>query len=190
MLKYLPNMISITRALSTPVLGWLAYQRLVDSFAWLLLVAGLSDIIDGWLARRFGWCSQNGALLDSIADALLMVVTLFAIWYLHSEIFLDHGLILWVFAFVWTCVHAAAIYRYRTLASFHTILTRVSIILFGAFALLLFFFKFIDWLWYLSGALGILAGIENLIMIAMLPKWQPNARSGLITVLRDRHSEI
>ena len=184
MLKYLPNTISILRLLCTPLLAWLAVNSAAESFAWLLFAAGISDILDGWLARKLQVSSDLGALLDSIADVLLTLVTLFAIGYLHSYVFLDHGFILGVFISTWVCVHLAALYRYRKLASFHTLLTRIAIILFGVFALSLFFFQFIDWLWYLAGILGVLAAIENLIMIFLLPDWRPNLRGGLISVLR------
>lgn len=186
MLQHLPNLISIARILCTPILGWLAYSGAIDLFAWLLLVAGFSDILDGWLARKLQVTSNLGALLDSTADVLLTLVTLFAIGYLHSYVFLEHGFILVLFVLTWGCVHATAFYRYRKLASFHTLLTQVAIAFFGGFALVLFFFQFNVWLWYLAGGLGILAGIENLILIVLLPDWRPNLRGGLIAVWRGR----
>ena len=39
----------------------------------LLIVSGSTDIVDGWLARRFHWESKLGAILDPIADKLLLV---------------------------------------------------------------------------------------------------------------------
>lgn len=71
-LRWLPNAISMLRiALIAPIL-WLIFD---ESFAWALLlfwVAGFSDGIDGYLAMRFNWQSRLGALLDPIADKLLV----------------------------------------------------------------------------------------------------------------------
>jgi cardiolipin synthase len=71
-LKWIPNAISTLRiALVAPVL-WLILQ---DEFAWAMLlfwVAGFSDGLDGYLATRYGWQSRTGALLDPIADKLLV----------------------------------------------------------------------------------------------------------------------
>lgn len=71
-LKWIPNAISILRiALVAPVL-WLILN---DEFAWAMLlfgIAGFSDGLDGYLATRFGWQSRTGALLDPIADKLLV----------------------------------------------------------------------------------------------------------------------
>ena len=58
-------------ALVVPVL-WLILN---GDFGWALLlfwIAGFSDGIDGYLATRFGWQSKSGALLDPIADKLLV----------------------------------------------------------------------------------------------------------------------
>ncbi|HET8706676.1 MAG TPA: CDP-alcohol phosphatidyltransferase family protein, partial [Pseudomonadales bacterium] len=48
----------------------------------LLAVAGASDGLDGFLARRFGWQSRVGALLDPVADKLLLVSTYVCLAYL------------------------------------------------------------------------------------------------------------
>lgn len=71
-LRWLPNAISLLRiALVGPIL-WLVLK---DSFAWALVlfwVAGFSDGLDGYLAKRFDWHSRLGALLDPVADKLLV----------------------------------------------------------------------------------------------------------------------
>lgn len=71
-LNWIPNAISMLRiALVVPVL-WLILQ---GEFGWALLlfwIAGFSDGLDGYLAARFNWQSRTGALLDPIADKLLV----------------------------------------------------------------------------------------------------------------------
>ena len=67
-LSWLPNAISLLRiALVAPILAAI----LDDRFGWalaLIWLAGFSDGIDGYLAKRFNWHSRLGALLDPIAD--------------------------------------------------------------------------------------------------------------------------
>jgi len=71
-LSWLPNAISILRiALIAPILILI----LQGSFGWalaLFLLAGFSDGLDGYLAKRFDWRTRLGALLDPIADKLLV----------------------------------------------------------------------------------------------------------------------
>ncbi len=71
-LNWIPNAISMLRiALVVPVL-WLILN---GGFGWALLlfwIAGFSDGLDGYLATRYNWQSRSGALLDPIADKLLV----------------------------------------------------------------------------------------------------------------------
>jgi cardiolipin synthase len=77
----LPNVITFGRLCAVPLAVWLVLQhRIAESF-FLFLGAGLSDAVDGWLARR-GKGSALGAILDPVADKALLVtmyVTLAAV---------------------------------------------------------------------------------------------------------------
>ena len=74
-LRWLPNAISILRiVLIIPVLILIRDQRF-DIALLLFFIAGFSDGLDGYLAKRFEWHSRLGALLDPIADKLLMAGT-------------------------------------------------------------------------------------------------------------------
>jgi cardiolipin synthase (CMP-forming) len=69
----LPNLITIGRILSVPVMVWaIASGEMLIAFG-LFVVAGLSDAIDGFLAKRFGMRSELGAYLDPLADKALIV---------------------------------------------------------------------------------------------------------------------
>jgi cardiolipin synthase len=69
----LPNLITIARILLVPVMVWaIASQEMAVAF-FLFLAAGLSDAVDGFLAKRFGMASELGAYLDPLADKVLIV---------------------------------------------------------------------------------------------------------------------
>ena len=71
-LSWLPNAISLVRvALVAPILALLLNGH-HDIALVLFFVAGFSDGLDGYLAKRFDWHSRTGALLDPIADKLLV----------------------------------------------------------------------------------------------------------------------
>ena len=69
----LPNLVTIARILMVPVMVWaIASNQMKIAFI-LFVAAGLSDAIDGFLAKRFGMTSELGAYLDPLADKVLIV---------------------------------------------------------------------------------------------------------------------
>ena len=72
-LRDLPNIISFVRLLAIMPVIYLLLER---EFGWALLLfvaAGLSDGLDGFLAKQFGWQSRLGGILDPLADKTLLV---------------------------------------------------------------------------------------------------------------------
>ncbi len=69
----LPNLITMARILSVPLIVWaITSGHLLPAFI-LFLAAGVSDAIDGFLAKRFDMRTELGALLDPLADKALIV---------------------------------------------------------------------------------------------------------------------
>jgi len=69
----IPNLISVFRLLIVPiVIVMILEDRWLAAFV-LFLVAGVSDGIDGWIARRFDMRSELGAVIDPLADKAMLV---------------------------------------------------------------------------------------------------------------------
>jgi cardiolipin synthase len=69
----IPNLITLARILAVPVILWaITSGEMRIAFA-LFLAAGLSDLIDGYLAKRFGMATELGAYLDPLADKAMIV---------------------------------------------------------------------------------------------------------------------
>lgn len=93
----LPNIITVARIAACPVIFFLAIAPGIGARLWafaLFVAAGLSDVWDGWLARRYDLITDMGKLLDPIADKLLLVATLVP-FYLISHRGADADLIPW-----------------------------------------------------------------------------------------------
>ena len=74
-LRLLPNALTLFRMLATgPIVYLLLTGRHFSAFV-LAVFAGISDLLDGYLARRFGWISHFGGILDPLTDKLLLVCT-------------------------------------------------------------------------------------------------------------------
>jgi cardiolipin synthase (CMP-forming) len=69
----IPNLITLARILMVPVMVWAITAGEMKIAFVLFLVAGLSDLVDGYLAKRFNMATELGAYLDPLADKALIV---------------------------------------------------------------------------------------------------------------------
>jgi cardiolipin synthase (CMP-forming) len=69
----IPNLITLGRILLVPVVVWAIYSGAMWIAFVLFLAAGVSDAVDGFLAKRFDMASELGAYLDPLADKALIV---------------------------------------------------------------------------------------------------------------------
>lgn len=96
-LALLPNFITLARLLAVPVTVYLLLQASYAGAFWIFIAAGVSDALDGYLAKRLKLESEIGAYLDPLADKALIVsiyVTLghlghIAVWLVILVVFRD-----------------------------------------------------------------------------------------------------
>lgn len=69
----IPTLITIGRILAVPVAVWLIMAGHMLAAFWVFVLAGITDGIDGFLARRWNQRTELGAYLDAIADKALLV---------------------------------------------------------------------------------------------------------------------
>src|SRR5262249_23943604 len=69
----IPNFITMGRVISVPVIFWLLLNDRPQIAFFAFLAAGVSDAVDGYLAKRFKWTSELGAYLDPLADKILIL---------------------------------------------------------------------------------------------------------------------
>lgn len=95
----IPNLLSAFRLALVPVIVWLYCGRGdYHLTAWVLLLSGATDIVDGFIARRFDMVSDLGKVLDPVADkltqaaALACLLTRFrAVWWLLAVLVVKEG---------------------------------------------------------------------------------------------------
>ena len=80
-LRFIPNAICVARILLVaPLVLWIVEGRFAAALV-VLVAAGLSDGLDGFLAKRFNWQTRIGSLLDPAADKLLLVAAFASLTY-------------------------------------------------------------------------------------------------------------
>lgn len=73
MIINLPNFITLGRIISVPVIFWMLLSGQARAAFFVFICAGISDAVDGYLAKRFDWQTELGSYLDPLADKLLIV---------------------------------------------------------------------------------------------------------------------
>ena len=69
----IPNIITLGRILLVPFIVWAIASNQMEIAFIIFIVAGVSDAVDGFLAKRFNMASELGALLDPLADTAMLV---------------------------------------------------------------------------------------------------------------------
>lgn len=153
-------------------------------FKWMLPISFFTDLIDGFLARRFHVASKWGSFIDSIADDLTIVagvagMVVFKWPFVKQQYF---WIVLLLALFLIQMI--LALVRYKKISSFHTYLAKISAILQGLFLILIFLFQepFII-LWYLAIGFTMADLLEEIILVILLPTWETNVK-GMYWVMK------
>lgn len=93
-LKSLPNLITVSRILSTPLISYFIISEHYDWALYGCFIAGVSDVLDGYIAKRYGMTTVLGTYLDPLADKILINVLSISLWY--SDILPTPLICLWL----------------------------------------------------------------------------------------------
>jgi len=174
---YVINGITLYRIIAAPILLVLLFTKQYDIFKWLLGVSFFTDLIDGYLARKFKVTSILGTKLDSIGDDLTVLVGLIALFVLKLEFIKQHVIIFIILLVLFLVQTTYAFISYKKMTNFHTYLAKIAAVLQGVFLILVFFTQepsFI--LFYAATIVTMLELIEEIILIRLLPEWQANVK--------------
>jgi phosphatidylglycerophosphate synthase len=174
---YVINGVTLYRIIAAPVLLILLFTKQYDIFKWLLGISFFTDLIDGYLARKFKVTSILGAKLDSIGDDLTVLVGLIALFVLKLE-FIKQHVIIFIILFVLFIIQTTyAFIRYRKMTNFHTYLAKTAALLQGIFLILAFFTAEPSLiLFYTAAIVTMLELIEEIILVGLLSQWQANVK--------------
>ena len=178
------NGITIYRIVAAPVLVILIFLNQLTIFSWLLAFSFFTDLIDGFLARKFKVISILGARLDSIGDDLTVLAALIGLLVFKFEFIKEEFVILLILFLLFVFQTVFAFVRYGKISSFHTYLAKTAAILQGTFFILIFILtEPLYLLFYAAAFVTALELIEEIILVLMLPKWEANVK-GIYWVMK------
>lgn len=178
-----PNALSVYRILAFPVLLYCIYTEQESPFVVLIVANLISDILDGFIARRFHLETELGARLDSMADNgtyIAAILGLFTFKWMELEPHL-YSFILFIGMFLATVVFALV--KFKRLPSLHLYSMKIGGYIQGGFFFVTFVFDFYDSYYYFMLVWGLMAFTEHLLVQAVLPEMRSNAK-GLYWVLK------
>jgi cardiolipin synthase (CMP-forming) len=165
-LRTLPNQLTASRLALVPVLWVVA---LLGQPVWLglgVMVASITDMLDGWLSRRWNQTSEFGSRLDSAADHLLAVSTTLWLVLLRPFFFREQRwpLILWgTFALL---VLLISWLKFRRIVNLHLYTSKAAVILAFLFGVpLLVLGKYSRVQFWVTLMVCVLAAVESLIIV-------------------------
>ena len=176
LLRHLPNALSFARLLAAPVLVALALAHHERPFAALLIGALVTDVLDGWLARRLQLQSPFGAMLDSAGDVTTLAAAATGIAIFHADVWQQHIIAIELVLGGWAVECVLALWRYGRLSSFHTYASKAAGYALGFFIASLFAIGFVPWLFYAAVILSLLSVAEELALLWQLPQWRSDVR--------------
>lgn len=81
---HIPNLITSLRIVLVAPFLWLLLEARYGAALLLFAIAGISDALDGFLAKHYGWTSELGGILDPIADKLLLLGAILTLGWLNE----------------------------------------------------------------------------------------------------------
>ena len=185
-MKRLPLLLTSLRAALAPVVLWLGFHGPAQvALGACLVVALLSDIFDGIIARRLGVATPALRRFDSIADTLFYVAALAAAWQLHPQAIRERWWPIGVLVALELVRYAVDWLKFRREAAYHMWTSKAwGLCLFAGFFALLA----LDsdaWAFDLAIWAGIIADLEGLAISFILDRWQSDVPS-FVHALRQR----
>ncbi len=181
----IPNILSLYRIIIFPFIFYLVYIKDESLFTVFITISLVTDILDGLIARAFKMQTQIGVKLDSLADIGTTLLAFLAIYVLKWEQVKPHAFAVLIFFIAWLLAYLIAIIRFGGLVGLHTYLFKITGYLQGAFIVTLFVFNFNLLLFYFAVIVGIIASIEEIIIVSIIPKPISNVK-GLYWLLKNR----
>jgi cardiolipin synthase len=189
-LERLPNLLSLTRVGLVPVLWVLALHGETAAVGFGLVVAGLTDVFDGQLARRLDVATPRGAALDSLGDNLL--VPSGAIWLvlLRPDVASSFAVPLVIWLTLYAAFIVLGLVKFRRFGNLHLYSSKAAGVLAYGFVTSCFLFQEVPMvLGWLAFAMSVIAVTEGLICQVVCAQIDENVGSLFRLIHRGRSGE-
>ena len=164
-MRSLPDILCYTRLVLVPFVLALALLGHPFWTGMALLTGGLTDALDGAIARKWKAVTAYGSRLDSIADTLMEVSAAAALIILRPDIVTANQFILGAWIAIEVAWTVLGYLKFRRIANLHLYLTKAGGVIAYAFIVYTFVIGYSEAFFYVTAAVLILSSLECLLMV-------------------------
>lgn len=175
-MSVIPNIISGIRIVCAPILLFLAWEGHRNAFIVLLFASLVSDVIDGYIARRFNISSKLGAKLDSLGDMAIYLTIPICAWWLWPQVLKQEALFVFIAIAAYIIPLIAGLVKFRKIPSYHTFGAKIAAVFMSIAILLLFLIEF-TWIFRIAAIFQALVACEEILITTRLTTLQSNVKS-------------
>jgi CDP-diacylglycerol--glycerol-3-phosphate 3-phosphatidyltransferase len=184
-----PNLLSFYRLIVFPVILIFAVQELEKLFVIFLCISLITDVLDGFIARKFNVQTRFGLALDNLADIGTLFTALYGMFVFKWDAFRDHAWLLYIFLAIFLISYIVAFLRFKKIPGLHLYLSVTSGYLQGIFFFVLFAWDFVLWFYYLAVGTGIVAYIEKILVLVKLNDIRPGVKGLYWLMKKERQKD-
>ncbi|MBC7865125.1 MAG: CDP-alcohol phosphatidyltransferase family protein [Bacteroidia bacterium] len=179
----IPNFLSAYRILAFPFLIWMIIAGQEKLFVGFLITNLITDILDGFIARRFNMQTQFGARLDSLADVGTMIAAFAGLVIFKTDYFFIHKWGFITFAGLYLLSFLVTFIKFGRICGLHLYSFKTTGYVMGIFFAWIFLSTPPQWYYYLMVCVSCWANIEEIIIFILLKEPKSNAK-GLYWVIK------
>jgi CDP-diacylglycerol--glycerol-3-phosphate 3-phosphatidyltransferase len=173
----IPNVLSGYRIVALPVLFFAMFSNNAQLFIILLSANLVSDILDGFIARRFNMQTEFGARLDSIADIGTYICAFTGMFWFHYDFIQQHVLEFSLLIVLYVVPQLISLIKFRRSPSLHLYSNKITGYIQGIFIFTFFNFGNYPPYFYFMIAFSMLAYLEELVCVLYLKELRSNVKT-------------
>ena len=186
-LKTVPNYLTTARLIMAPLLWMVALLRMPIWLGVGLIITGLTDIFDGYVARKLNQSTSLGSALDSLADNILIISMVIWLFLLRPEVLTGHPILLLAAISIALTSLLVGLLKFRQVANLHLYSAKVFGVVGHVFVIHAFLWgAYSKILFYSAISLWLLSSIEALVLQLARPQIDERMKS-IIHVYFARH---
>ena len=173
----IPNALSVYRIAVLPFLLWNIAQENLQTFVLLLTISFITDILDGFIARRWNQQTKLGSRLDSIADMGTYLAALAGVVIFKPQFTEKYSVELLILIVLYLLPLLISLLKFGKIPGLHLYSSKVTAYLQAIFIIILLLQNSNALFFYLILIVSYLSYLEEIIVILILPEPRANAKS-------------